>query len=399
MFVLNRAGIELRASGIVGTIAPGPRSTLDERCRAMLGGSERAEPQGSEPPMLVGALPFDPDGGEFLYRPAVIRRGKAAACDGAGASGHSTNTADALPALIAGRDMVETPSAAEYARMVAKALERIAAAPGESHAENLQKVVLARQVIVQAADDIDFTRLLRELERDPQVTAYRVDLDPVSGRGDHLLIGATPELLIAREGLAIRSEPLAGSIARGRNPAQDRERAETLLASAKDQREHAITVEYILDLLAPFCAQLTTPGGTGLRSTASMWHLGTRIEGILKGEDSPSAAGLAALLHPTPAVGGYPRGPALEAIRELENNDRGYYAGAVGYVDAKGDGEWHVALRCAELVGSRLVLHAGAGIVTGSVPEDEARETAAKFRAMLRALGIADGQPLAERVL
>src|SRR5690606_24003573 len=138
------------------------------------------------------------------------------------------------------------------------------------------------------------------------------------------------------DGLAVRSEPLAGSIPRGRNPAQDRERAETLLGSAKDRHEHAITVEYILDLLAPLCAQLHAPNGTELRSTASMWHLGTRIEGALKSGDGPSAAGLAAILHPTPAVGGCPRDLALAAIRDLEKSDRGYYAGAVGYVDAKG---------------------------------------------------------------
>jgi isochorismate synthase len=119
-----------------------------------------------------------------------------------------------------------------------------------------------------------------------------------------------------------------------------------------------------------------------------MWHLGTRIEGRLKQADMPSAAGLAALLHPTPAVGGFPRERALEVIRELEPTGRGFYAGAVGWCDQTGDGEWHVALRCAELRPGRLTLHSGAGIVEGSEPTEEAAETSAKFVAILDALGI-----------
>ena len=219
-----------------------------------------------------------------------------------------------------------------------------------------------------------------------RITAYRIDLDP-QGRRRAGADRRDPELLASRKG-HFASEPLADPRATGAGPGAGPE----LLASEKDRREHAITVEYVLDTLAPHCGDLQRPGGMGLRSTTTMWHLGTRIEGRLKSPDGPSALGLAALLHPTPAVGGYPRDAALAAIARLEPHDRGFYAGAIGHVDAAGDGEWHVALRCAEVTGAQITLHAGAGIVAGSVPDDEVHETAAKFRAMLRAFGIPDAQ-------
>ncbi|MNQ93520.1 Isochorismate synthase DhbC [compost metagenome] len=119
-----------------------------------------------------------------------------------------------------------------------------------------------------------------------------------------------------------------------------------------------------------------------------MWHLGTRIEGRLRRPDEVSAAELAALLHPTPAVCGSPRDRAAELIRELEAYDRGFYAGAVGWTNAVGDGAWYVALRCAEVCGREARLYAGAGIVEGSDPAAEADETSGKFQAVLRALGV-----------
>ncbi|HEY9216058.1 MAG TPA: chorismate-binding protein, partial [Ancylobacter sp.] len=208
--------------------------------------------------------------------------------------------------------------------------------------------------------------------------------------------GATPELLIAKTGAAILSHPLAGSAQRLRDASADRAAAEGLRASEKDNREHAEVVSAILDQLAPYCAELGAPEGTQLVPTASMWHLGTRIVGRLRDAGTP-AVELASLLHPTPAVCGTPREAAAKAIAELEGYDRGFYAGAVGWCGASGDGVWHVAIRCAEIAGHEARLYAGAGIVRGSDPVAEGEETSAKFAALLRALGIdEDGHPLPE---
>src|SRR5699024_1377416 len=148
------------------------------------------------------------------------------------------------------------------------------------------------------------------------------------------------------------------------------------------QREHQTVVEAVLDTLAPYCTELPARPETILRKTANLWHLGTPITGTLKQADTSSAE-LAAALHPTPAVCGLPRTPAHAAISELENFDRGFYAGAVGWTEANGDGEWHVAIRCAEIEAARVRLYAGAGIVPGSNPQQETRETADKFTLML----------------
>lgn len=346
---------------------------LDARAREMLGGCEGPSP------VLVGAIPFDSDGRELIYEPRAITRlpRPAAAPDAANVAAPAYRSDSAEDAR----------SARDYAEMVRAALGLIATGSGD---EALRKVVLSRKLSFEAPAPPDREGLLASLANDPGITAYRIDLDPAGDGDGPVLIGATPELLASRKGLTVASEPLAGSIPRGRDPVQDRARGQSLLASEKDRREHAITVEYVLDTLAPHCDDLRRPGGMGLRSTATMWHLGTRIEGRLKSADGPSALGLAALLHPTPAVGGYPRDAALAAIARLEAHDRGFYSGAVGHVDAAGDGEWHVALRCAEVRGPQITLHAGAGIVAGSVPDDEVHETAAKFRAMLRAFGIPD---------
>ena len=370
-FVLETPGKGLRATGARQHVVSGKRATLDERCqRALSAGASDA------PAVLVGAIPFAADADEFIYQPehAVASEARQLTTATSGAHKPSDAPSNALTAR---------PSEIGYARMVERALVHIA----DRHGPRLDKVVLSRQMLLENASGLDFDRLLGVLADDPAVTAFRADL---SETGNHLLIGATPEKLISRTGLAIESVPLAGSMPRGRSTSEDEERAAILLASEKDHREHAVTLEFVMDMLGPFCRELSTPDGTTLHRTASMWHLGTRVEGVLKSEDMPSAVGLAALLHPTPAVGGSPREAALSAIEELEEHDRGYYAGAVGWVDAKGDGEWYVALRCAELVAGQLILHAGAGIVEGSVPEQEVRETAAKFRAMLRAMGVED---------
>ncbi|WP_333629139.1 isochorismate synthase, partial [Stenotrophomonas cyclobalanopsidis] len=227
------------------------------------------------------------------------------------------------------------------------------------------------------------------------VATYAVPLPVEPGQAPAWLVGATPELLLRKRGAQVLSHPLAGSARRSSDPAEDQRVAQALLASRKDHDEHRHVVEAIVDGLAPWCSRVEAQAQPMLHATASMWHLGTRIHATLKDPSTPAAT-LLAELHPTPAVCGTPRQAALQRIRELEPVPRGFYAGAVGWLDAQGDGDWYVAIRCARLQGTQLRLFAGAGIVADSQPEAEAAETGAKFTALLNALGVHDPAPLIE---
>jgi isochorismate synthase len=199
------------------------------------------------------------------------------------------------------------------------------------------------------------------------------------------LVGASPELLVSRHGDAVRSNPLAGSAPRSGDIDEDRANAEALRASAKNLEEHAIVVEAVAQVLEPLCEELTWDAEPVLLETPNVWHLSTRFRGRLRAP-APDALTLALALHPTPAIGGAPAVHALQTIGDLEPFDRGSYAGPVGWVDANGDGEWAIALRCALLVGTQATLFAGAGIVADSDPWGEVDETERKFGAFLDAL-------------
>jgi isochorismate synthase len=269
--------------------------------------------------------------------------------------------------------LTAVPSADAYADAVRDATGRILDG-------GLRKVVLARQVLVAAVRTLD-PRLLAARLRAVDPAAYTFVV-PVSGG---VLVGASPELLVAREGTRVRSNPLAGSAARSGDPEQDRENARSLEASAKDRDEHQIVVDAVAETLRPFCDELTWDPEPVLLPTANVWHLSTRFRGTLR-DPAPHVLELVAALHPTPAVCGTPRSVARAAIEQMEPFDRGSYAGPVGWIDAEGDGEWAIALRCAELAGDHATLFAGAGIVAGSDPAAEVDETERKFRAFLDSL-------------
>jgi menaquinone-specific isochorismate synthase len=259
-------------------------------------------------------------------------------------------------------------SAPAWQRAVAAAVTRIRA--GE-----LGKVVLARDLNATAPQPIDLRVVLRRLAaRYPDCHTYTCDG----------LTGATPELLIRRDGTRISSRVLAGTAARGSTGAQDDAIAAALLASEKDTAEHAYAVESVREVLAPLCDSLDIDPSPWLLTLANVRHLATDVSGTLTGDTS--ALAVAAALHPTAAVGGTPTAVAMELIRELEGMDRGRYAGPVGWVDSRGNGEWGIALRCAEISGATARLFAGCGIVTGSDPVAELGETQAKFRPMQDAL-------------
>lgn len=351
-FLLHGPEGGLLAEGVAGTLPQGVLATLAERAADFFAAGGR---------FLAGAIPYERNGADYLFSPRQVSRL------------HGLPAAAQTPLLRA--SLTPEPSPEAFRAAVEGGLARI-------RAGGLKKLVLSRCLHLHAETPIATGPLLGALARDGSVTQFVTRL-PGGGQ----MIGATPELLIAKSGDMITSHPLAGSARRSTDPAEDEAAGRALLASDKDRREHALAAEAVLDTLSPFCAELPVSHGMALRGTARMWHLGTRIAGRLRDPDTPVAALLAAL-HPTPAVCGHPRDAAAAAIAELEGYARGFYAGAVGWMNAAGDGEWYVTLRCAEICGQDARLFAGAGVVEGSSPEGEEAETQAKFRTMMDALGL-----------
>ena len=263
-------------------------------------------------------------------------------------------------------------SAPDWERAVAAGVDRIRS--GE-----LGKVVLARDLYAAAPGPFDTRLVLRRLAaRYPDCYTFSCDG----------LTGATPELLIRRDGRQITSLVLAGTAPRGGTAEQDLAFGAGLLASAKNQSEHVYAVDSVRDVLAPLCEQLDIEPGPSLLRLANVQHLATAVRGVLTPAAAAdrSALALAAAQHPTAAVGGTPTGVAMDLIRELEGMDRGRYAGPVGWVDGRGNGVWGIALRCALLSGPSARLFAGCGIVADSDPAAELAEAQSKFRVMQDAL-------------
>lgn len=377
-FVLASAREVRVAHGLRRIVTAARTVDLPDRVRHLLTdpASDREAPR-----VVVGALPYAATSSAHLFQPERWSHPLPSSAGALNAWGAPRATRPRSWTVNA------VPSRSGYQRAVARALEELS-----GDAASLRKVVLARSLELRADAPIDAASVFTRLSSDRAVTAYSVPLPPCAGGARRVLIGATPELLAARHGRIVSSRPLAGSSRRRPVASDDRDAAEALARSAKDLREHATVVEWITDHLAPYCRQLRVPKSPSLMSTASMWHLGSTIEGVLRAGDV-SALELAIALHPTPAVCGTPYDRASALIGELEPFDRGFYSGAVGWTDANGDGEWFVAIRCAELCGASARLFAGAGIVAGSDPASEAAETSGKFVALLHALGVdEDGQ-------
>ena len=354
------------ATGQRAVLDRGPLATLAERVATFFEHADR-----SAPAVLVGALPFDPEAADHFYQPDLWRR-------------EALTGSVSAPARMRGLSLVATPDRPAYRDLVARLLQRMQA---ESAAGPLlEKVVLSRSLAIETAASIDPFALYARLAGDPDVTRFLTPLPERKAGLPRHLVGATPELLVARHGDEVTSFPLAGS-----RPRALANGGELLMASEKERWEHRLVVEAIADALAPHCAELSVPSVPQLCTTRTMWHLGTRIAGRLAQPEQMSAAALAALLHPTPAVGGTPTAAALRLIREFEPVDRGFYAGAVGWTDAAGDGDFYVSLRCADIAGASARIHAGGGIVAGSDPAGEMEETSAKFRAILDGFGIDEG--------
>jgi menaquinone-specific isochorismate synthase len=330
--------------------------------------------------VAFGTFTFDDasDGSVLVVPRAILGR------DGTGNAWLTTITPEGEPPWAAGPFGPPVPpgdlrwhdgslSAPEWEQAVGEAVHRI------THSAELGKVVLARDLHASADIPIDPRVLLRWLAaRYPGCFTFACDG----------LVGATPELLIRKDGWEVSSLVLAGTTPRGATQAEDSELARTLLGSAKENEEHEYAAASLRDTLSPLCAAMYVTPRPELIRLPNVQHLGTRVRGTLAA--ARSALALVATVHPTAAVGGTPTDAAVEVIRELESMDRERYAGPVGWVDADGNGEWGIALRCAQLDGNRARLFAGCGIVAGSDPAAELAETESKFRPMRNALEQAD---------
>jgi menaquinone-specific isochorismate synthase len=261
------------------------------------------------------------------------------------------------------------PSESEWRDAVAEAVTALRA--GE-----LDKVVLARAIDVTASAGLDARAIAARLAtRFPACFTFLCDG----------LVGASPELLIRRIGRHAESLVLAGTIRRGVSPEEDAALERELLGSAKDAAEHRMAAESVREVLTLVAADVVADAKPQLLRLANLSHLATHVDAWLP-TPAPSALALASLLHPSAAVGGTPKPVALEMITRLEAAPRGRYAAPIGWVDANGDGEFAIALRCAQLTGNVARLWAGAGIVADSDPDSEVAETTVKFDAVLSAL-------------
>lgn len=243
---------------------------------------------------------------------------------------------------------------------------------------DLEKVVLARDLLATADGDVDVRWPLRQLASAyPMCWTFHVDG----------MVGATPEMLVRRERGLVTSRVLAGTIRRTGDDTRDLALAATLARSSKDLEEHEYAVRSVADALGPHCSSMNVPEAPFVLHLPNVMHLATDVAGVVHDARTVSSLQLAEALHPSAAVGGTPTGDALALITELEGMDRGRYAGPVGWMDASGDGEWGIALRSAAVSGRTVRLFAGCGIVAGSDPAAELAEAQAKFVPVRDALG------------
>ena len=370
LFVRNAVGIAGR--GVAATVA------VDEAV-AFLAGLDHHSTVAGAGPVALGCVPFVPGSPADLVVPSVQFRK-----DANGATS-VTVVGDVDDRLITEALTPREPSPATAASWsidpevdVDAYLAAVVAARDAVRAGSLTKAVIARPIRVTSSEPIDIHAVLRRL-RASFGSSYRYSIDG--------FIGASPELLVEVDGAVVRSHPLAGTAPRTGDVDNDARIAAGLIASTKNQVEHRVVIDVVHDTLLPWASYLDWEPEPSIVTVANVQHLGTRMEGMLS-QPGPSVIELVRALSPTPALGGHPRDAAIELIARVEGFERGRYGGAVGWVDADGNGTWAVAIRCAELSDDRRTarLVAGGGIVADSDPHAELAETQAKFQAMLSAI-------------
>lgn len=345
---------------------------LTQRLSATL---EEMRREGCEDAVVMGAVPFSPGAPDALVVPEHVEQAGPLAGDPLVGSAPR-------PPRLASLRMTPEPAPEEYGRSVARSVERILR--GE-----FAKVVLARTLRLDVTGEtFDIPAMVRQLGR-RDLNGYTFALPTnvgVAQEATTTLIGSSPELLVARRGDKVVANPLAGSVPRSHDLAEDVRRAAALLHSAKDLHEHAVVVQAVGSALAPFCTDMDVPRSPTLVRTATMWHLSTTATGTVR-DAATTSLDLAMALHPTPAVCGTPTETARAVIADSEPFDRGFFTGMVGWADASGDGEWVVTIRCAEASEHSMRLFAGAGVVAASEPDVETAETGAKFKTLLDVVG------------
>jgi menaquinone-specific isochorismate synthase len=310
-------------------------------------------------PRAVGALPFA-GGGRMVIPAQIVTRDAVGRCWRTTIDSADNGALQVAPGAqhASGYTLAQRATRDEWEASVVAALALIDSGAAE-------KIVLAREVVVEADEPFDVRSVLETLHAtQPGCVVY----------ADGGFVGASPELLVRRTGDEVVARPMAGT---GLDAA-------ALVRSEKDGREHRFVVDAVCDALRSTCSDVVAKGPAPVELT-DVAHLATTITARIR-DHQTSAVDLALALHPTPAVAGTPRAAALAAIRRLEATPRDLYAGPCGWVDARGDGAFVVALRGAQIEGTRARLHSGAGIVAGSNPAAEWAETQAKLEPMLRAL-------------
>jgi len=334
-------------------------------------------------PVALGCLPFRPGRPAELVVPEVL-----VARHADGRTSVTVTTDGPLPGVDAVLDELTRPiepvgaRAADYsvrpASPVAVHRAAVLTARDAVREGRLTKAVIARAIDVETSEPWDLRGVLHRL-RGSFGSSHRFSIDG--------FVGASPELLVEVDDDVVSSHPLAGTTPRTGDPVTDDRLAEALISSMKDQIEHRVVIDVVHDALLPWCSYLDWEPEPSIVRVANVQHLGTRIEGRLA-EPRPDVVTLVRALSPTPALGGHPRGDALDLIAHVEGFERGLYGGAVGWTDARGNGTWAVSIRCATFSDDRrrARLMAGGGIVADSDPDSELAETQAKFQAMLSAL-------------
>lgn len=327
--------------------------------------------QSGESPLVVGAIAFHPYETPALFTPQQywFNQGQVANSP----SFTLENAATVSPhSPVTVLNVADSHSQSEY-------LERVARAVNLIRSGDLQKIVLSRTQTLTVDQPINPVDLLHHFTKNASTLhAHLVDLSSagVKTRG-HYLVGASPELLISKRGNQIYSHPLAGTAPRCIDPVRDQAQATELQLSQKNYAEHAFVTSEIKEALQPYCHDLNVPKTPMLTRTSHTWHLGTPIHGTLKDPSIPLLE-LVQQLHPTAAVNGYPSTLAQQILKD-EEPDRGFYAGAFGWTDAHGNGEWRVTIRSVTVANNRITACAGGGIVADSDPLTEYLETETKL--------------------
>lgn len=314
--------------------------------------------------LIVGALPFHRTDTPRLFAPREYRFSSEMV---------TLESPDTLP----------TVTSVDFLPPMAVHQEHIERCIAEIQAGILDKLVLSRAERFHLTGQVDPEAVLAGYMASAG-TGFGYLVELADGK---FFIGPSPEVLVKKRGREISSFPLAGTAMRSTDPELDQAIAANLQGSEKDLHEHAFVTAGIREALAPLCTRLEIPEIPLVMHTAHTWHLGTPIRGILRPDVNMSALDLAQLLHPTAAVNGHPTQIAAELLAEREP-DRGFYSGAVGWANGRGDGEWRVGIRSALISGNTVTAYAGGGIVADSVAADELQETHAKLGPIRSALGM-----------